>query len=676
MAPALPLPEVYGRQSLSMKHSPAPSTPHRLTLAGQWLVFALYRCVELALGLLPLQWVWYLGRGLGALGWLIARRYRALVMNNLRIAFGREKDEAWCRQTGRQHLMSLVANVLCGFKLPTMRQEKIRACVTAEGMEHLEAALVSGRPVLGLVCHMSCWEILAQLPDLCSFGRKPATIYQPLRNPFLNAHILRTRQRLGYTIFSRHEGFTGPMRHLKDGGTLGILIDQHTGDQGVWCPFFDRLASTTPVAAMIALRTRAEVVTLAVYDDGPARWRIVYGPVPPLAIEKPSFEDLTAQMNLAVEGLIRRQPHSWFWVHNRWKTPSPRLLIQGERRGIAYPQGYDPARLQPFELLVRSPNWLGDACMAFPAVRAIKTGRPDLRLTVFGPEKLRELWEAQPFVDAYIGKDHREGLFAVARRLRSCGTVFDSAVLLTNSTRSTLELWLSGIPRLIGYTGSLRSRLLRQKIREPRTTSGPQHHAERYLHIARTLGAPTTAPLLAPSPMPPSHDAAGSPRPLRLGICAGAEYGQAKRWPLDRFAQVIQQVSAARPGIHWEFYGAPGEAALGEQLSALVGPEVPHQNLVGKTRLRQLIDHLRQCHLLVTNDTGTMHLAAALGVPTVSIFGSTEPVLTGPLGPQHTVLRHQLPCSPCFQRTCPLGTYECMTRISPEQVAHSVLRAL
>ncbi len=660
-----------------MKHSPAPSTPRRLSLAGHWLVFALYRSIEFVLRFVPLRLVWYLGRGLGAVGWLVARRYRTLVLNNLRIAFGREKDAAWCQQTGRQHFMSLVANGLCGLKLPTMPQEKIRASVTAEGMEHLQAALVSGQPVLGLVCHMSCWEILAQLPDLCSFGRKPATIYQPLGNPFLNAHILRGRQRLGYTIFSRHEGFTGPMRHLKEGGTLGILIDQHAGDQGVWCPFFDRLASTTPVAAMIALRTRAEVVTLAVYDDGPAHWRVVYGPVPPLAVKKPSFEDLTAQMNLAVEGLIRRQPHSWFWVHNRWKTPKPRLLIQGEHRGIAYAPGYDPARLQPFELLVRSPNWLGDACMAFPAVRAMKAGRPDLRLTVFGPEKLRELWEAQPFVDAYVGKENREGLFSVARRLRTCGTSFDSAVLLTNSTRSTLELWLSGVPRLIGYAGSFRSRLLRLKIREPRTSGRPQHHAERYLHIARTLGAAATAlkPPPAPNPIPP-RAADGSLAPLRLGICAGAEYGQAKRWPLDRFAQVIQQVSAARPGIQWEFYGAPGEAALGEQLSALVGPDFPHQNLVGKTRLRELIDRLRLCHLLVTNDTGTMHLAAALGVPTVSLFGSTEPILTGPLGSQHTVLRHQLPCSPCFQRSCPLGTYECMTRLTPEQATQAVLSAL
>ncbi|MCA1963916.1 MAG: lysophospholipid acyltransferase family protein, partial [Prosthecobacter sp.] len=259
-----------------MKNAPDRPKHTGLESAGHWLAFALFRTVELGLKLLPLPVVWHAGRILGGLGWLLAGRYRGLVLNNLRIAFGRERDEAWRRDTGRKHFMSLFANVLCGLKLPTMTREQIQARVTLEGMEHMQAALASGKPVLGLVCHLSCWELLAQVPDLCSFGRRPASVYQPLRNPYLDAHILRRRERLGYAIFSRHDGFTGPMRHLKEGGSLGVLVDQHAGDQGVWCPFFDRLASTTPVAAMIALRTGAEVVTLAVYDEAPARWRVVY----------------------------------------------------------------------------------------------------------------------------------------------------------------------------------------------------------------------------------------------------------------------------------------------------------------------------------------------------------------------------------------------------------------
>lgn len=649
---------------------PTNDQPTRSQLARHWSVYMAFLTMEAVLKVLPITLIWHSGRVLGAVGWIVAGKYRRLVLNNLRIAFGQEQDEVWIKKTGRAHFRCLFSNMFCGLKLATMPREQIESRITLSGMEHMQAALNLKQPILGLVTHQSCWEVLNKLPGFCSFGRHAGVIYQPLRNPYMDAHFLRARQKHGYAIFNRHDGFIGPMKHLRDGGSLGILVDQHAGDQGVWSPFFDRLASTTPVASMVALRTRAVMVTLAVYDDGPARWRAAYGPGIPVTPES-TFESLTAQINQAVEALVRVQPHSWFWVHNRWKTPNPRFLLDRYRRGIAFEPGYDAARLKPFELLLRSPNWLGDACMAFPAMRAIKAGRPDLKLTVFGPEKLRDLWEAQPEVDRYIGKADKEGLFSVARRIRQTGIHFDTAVLFTNSTRSTLELKLAGIERLVGYSGSFRSRLLRQKISEPKAKGPPLHHTQRYLHIARVIGAD-----LSKTEQRAVGAESSTTGPLRIGICAGAEYGPAKRWPLDRFASVMKQVSAQHPDIEWVFFGAPREADSGEQLSALVGSEVNHINLVGKTKLAELIVKLRTCRLLVTNDTGTMHLACAEGVPTVSIFGSTEPVLTGPLGDLHTVLRHQVHCSPCFKRECPFGHYECLTKITPEQVARAVFKRL
>ena len=142
-------------------------------------------------------------------------------------------------------------------------------------LEHTHAAMQKKRPILYLVCHLSCWEILTQVPSLFVFDRKPATVFQPLRNPFLNALILRRRQKLGYTLFDRRDGFAGPMKHMNEGGCLGVLVDQHAGDHGIWCPFFDRLASTTPIAAMMAQRSRGVLMPLAIYDDGPGRWRMV-----------------------------------------------------------------------------------------------------------------------------------------------------------------------------------------------------------------------------------------------------------------------------------------------------------------------------------------------------------------------------------------------------------------
>lgn len=642
-------------------------------LVSQWLIYVCYRCMETVLAMLPLVFVWHIGRCLGLIAWFVAGKYRRLVVNNLRIAFGRERDEEWIQKTARQHFASLLANMLSGFKLTSMSAENILKRVTLEGMEHMQTALDSGKPVLGLVVHQSCWEILGQIPSLCSFGRKPATVYQPLTNPFMNAHILKGRERLGYAIFSRRDGFLGPVRHLREGGSLGVLVDQHTGDLGVWCPLFDRIGSTTPIASMIALRIKAMMVTLAVYDDGPARWRVVYGAVNPHPA-KYTFDSLTAEMNRYVEGMIRRQPESWFWVHNRWKTPNPKFLLRNYKRGVAFPQGYDQSRLQPFELLVRSPNWLGDACMAMPSVRAMKSGRPDVKITIFGPEKLRDLWEGQPEVSCYIGKEDKEGLMSVAKKIKATGVRYDVSILLTNSARSAFELRLAGIREMVGFKGAFRSKLLRYRVAEPLgQNSQPIHHVRRYLRIASATGAGRSEVLIK---NPKGGELTGMQQSLqRIGICAGAEYGPAKRWPLERYAEVIRSVSASHPEIEWVFVGAPKEAPMGEQLSSLVG-DVRHLNLVGKTKLSELMTELKTFRLLVSNDTGTMHLASALNVPTISLFGSTEPTLTGPLGPIHTVIRHRVSCSPCFKRECPFGHYDCLTKITPNEVREAVLTKL
>jgi lipopolysaccharide heptosyltransferase II len=563
------------------------------------------------------------------------------------------------------------ANFLCGFKLPLMREEQIMQRVEIHGRENIATYTAQSKPKLFAIVHLSCWELLAQLPASEIYGSAAGSIYQTLRNPFLDALVRKRREARGYQLFPKSEGFSQPLKFLREeNGALGVLVDQHAGDQGIWCPFFDRLASTTSLPGLLALRCKTPLLLMAVYNNGTARWRVVIQAPLQSGEAKPTAEGITAALCLRVENMIRLAPENWFWVHNRWKTPKPDFLLANYHRGVALPASYDIKRLQPFELIVRSPNWLGDACMAFPAVRALKLGRPDLRLTVLTPAKLSQLWSSLGTVDEVISKESKEGLLSVRKRIKSTGRHYDAGVLLTNSTRSTLEFWLAGIPRLAGYKGSLRSRLLHQRAPELPASQHSEHHAQRYMRLAEFCGAKTDLPQLWTT---------GTPRLaedgiVRLGMCAGAEYGPAKRWPMDRFAEVANQIGHMAPGIEWLLFGAPGEVGLGEQLSSMI--KVKHQNLVGKTGLDELIQKLLHCRLLLTNDTGTMHLAAALGVPTVSIFGSTEPVLTGPLGSKHTVLRHHVACSPCFQRECPLGHYECMQKITVSQATDAIVTEL
>ena len=182
--------------------------------------------------------------------------------------------------------------------------------------------------------------------------------------------------------------------------------------------------------------------------------------------------------------------------------------------------------------------------------------------------------------------------------------------------------------------------------------------------MAAVLGAPETQPAFPA----PSRERSSSGK-IKIGLCPGAEYGPTKRWLPERFAEAALLVAAHTP-VEWTIFGTVADAESAEKIASKLGESCV--NRVGKTSLEELISELRECRALLTNDTGTMHLAALLGVPVVAIFGSTEPRLTGPLGDGHRVVRHHVECSPCFLRECPID-FRCMNAVTAEEVANAVL---
>jgi heptosyltransferase-2 len=309
--------------------------------------------------------------------------------------------------------------------------------------------------------------------------------------------------------------------------------------------------------------------------------------------------------------------------------------------------------------------------MSVPAVRAIQEGRPDVHITIAAPAKIAPMWKLIPEVDVIIPLPEHS-LLRVVRLFRQ-QMPFDVAILFPNSLRVALESCLSGIPRRVGYRGHRRSWLVNQIVREPRKPGPLEHHSLRFLRIARGCGAETTSIEHRRSKVEvPNRPSTLKHQTSRIGLCPGAEYGPAKRWLPERFAEAAAKVSAQSP-VRWILLGTKNDAAVGQQIAAAIGDSCV--NRIGQTTLDQLINELRQCRLLLTNDTGTMHLAALLGVPVVAIFGSTEPLLTGPLGNGHIVLRHHVECSPCFLRECPID-FRCMKAVTSEEVADAVLCVL
>jgi lipopolysaccharide heptosyltransferase II len=636
-----------------------------------FVVYLLYRAGSAVAAALPLPFLFVFGEFLGICAWMFSGKYRRLATRNLEIAFANEKSRRELGRLVRRHFRRLGANLLCSAKLTQIPPEKILEHVEVENIESMAREFRAGVPVVLILSHLGTWEVFAQLmPKFVGFVRN-SSVYQGLGNPFIDKHVRRTRSQTGLELFDRRDGFEPVIELLRSGGGVGVLSDQHAGDHGVWTPFFRRLASTSPLPALLAKRTRAALIAAGVYTTGRARWRMVF--TERFDRAGASVAVLTSKINQVIEQQIRRAPEDWFWVHNRWKTPEPNFLLAHYKRGIYLPPGISGGDLKPFRILIRSSNWLGDAVMSVPAVRAIKNGRPDVHVTIAAPEKVTAMWKLIPEVDAIIPLPDTS-LPSVVKLLKQ-QMPFDVAILFPNSLRVALETWLSGIARTVGYQGHWRSRLVNQIVREPRKPGPPEHHSLRFLRIAGECGAETSnveRPTLNSQHPTGNQLSTVHYQPPKLGLCPGAEYGPAKRWLPERFAEAAAKITAQSSG-QWILFGTKNDAAIGEQIAAAIGDHCVNQ--IGQTTLDQLIAELRHCRLLLTNDTGTMHLAALLGVPVVAIFGSTEPRLTGPLGNGHIVLRHHVECSPCFLRECPID-FRCMNAVSADEVARAVLSML
>jgi heptosyltransferase II len=631
-----------------------------------WFTYLAMRAFWAVLARLPVRGVVFFARSVGKVGWWLAPRYRRLVIRNLSTAFGDTVSAADKAKIGREHFASLAANIAAGACLSRIPANRLTDWVAIEGLENLREAQAKGKGAIGLLAHLGNWELLARLsPGVfqCPCG----SIYQGLSNPYVDAWVRRERAAEGLELFERKEGFHGAMNVLRRGGIVGVLADQHAGDPGLWCPFFNRLASTSPLIATMALRTGAAVLGIALYTEPKGRWRLVIRPeVCPKLAETPAF---TAQLNGELEAMIRRAPADWLWSHNRWKTPKPRFLGIGGKRGVV-----SSTNLQPFRLLIRSVNWLGDAVMTVPAIRAIRKTRPDLEITVACQEKLAEFWKAVPEVNHVLALPKGSGIFAAASLFKKGS--FDAALVLPNSLRTGLEVWLARIPRRVGYAGHSRAWCLNQVPAEKRATSNAsetlRHQVHDYLDIAEFIGAQR----LEESDWVAERTAlpvAGGARPWRIAVCPGAEFGAAKRWFPERFAAVMRDVSEKK-FVQWVLVGVAKDAPAGAEIVAATNG-VNVENAIGRTGLAELIEILKKCDLLLTNDTGTMHLAAMLGLPLVAVFGSTEPLLTGPLGPRKMIVQHRVPCGPCFRRECHLD-FSCMLGVESAVVAEHVLELL
>lgn len=316
----------------------------------------------------------------------------------------------------------------------------------------------------------------------------------------------------------------------------------------------------------------------------------------------------------------------------------------------------------PERILVRAPNWLGDAVLSLPALRDLARSFPQARLEVLARPSVVELYGAVGEVHgARISTDTRGDAAAVRG---AC----DLGVLFTNSFGSALALRLGRVPERWGYATEGRGPLLTRRARVPAAVRG---RSQVYYYRAMLAGlglcvsARPDASLSAPAHWLEAADRLLGPGRF-VGLNPGAAYGAAKRWPAARFAAAGDAL-ARRTGARVAVLGSAAERPLAEEVAAAM--RAPARVLAGETRLAELVGVLARLDVLVTNDSGPMHVASALGTPVVAVFGPTDHRETAPAGPGPArIAREPVPCAPCGLRACPID-HACMRRVEAEQVA-------
>jgi heptosyltransferase-2 len=568
-----------------------------------------------------------LAAALGDLVFFCLPRRRRLVLSNLHHAFP-EKPAAWRRAIGRESCRRMIETGLLSLATPFLSESRLRKIISAS--PELVACYAEHRaaPSPTLICspHIAYWEAQTSMA-LVVPGPFPefGTIFRPLDNPAANEFVKRSRERFGIKLLSRKEGFAAALKILRRRGFVGLLFDQNAGLQGALATLFGRVCSTTELPGLMAEKFGARVY--GIFPHRRAFWRVEISVQ--LIASEGTAGSVTLALNRWLEDLLRSDDNlcaSWLWAHDRWRNqdiPEKRLRLEAKRNLLAADLRARGLAVAPrrTRIWIRLPNWLGDVVMAVPVLRALRLSRPDAELTLVAKQQFLPLLESWAIADRlHALPPDGPGYFAHFWRLRD--EYPDTWLLFTNSFRGDLEAWLTGCRQRFGLIRAGKPRpLLTHACRVPADFDEHTHHQlELWETFLRHFGL-----AVPPDRTPLSASGLRSPSSV-LGLIPGSENNPGKRWPVAHWRALIESLPAKR----FVLLGTASDAPIASAVAAGFDP-ARVENFAGRTDLLAFADQLRRCRLLVTNDSGGMHLANALGVPLVALFGPTNPVRTSPV---------------------------------------------
>ncbi|MDR3298547.1 MAG: lipopolysaccharide heptosyltransferase II [Candidatus Accumulibacter sp.] len=335
--------------------------------------------------------------------------------------------------------------------------------------------------------------------------------------------------------------------------------------------------------------------------------------------------------------------------------------------------------MEDFRALIVAPAWIGDTVMAQPLFMRLHRNIPGLRLDALASPWVAPVLGRMPEIAVIVDNPFTHGELAIGQRFRLGRQLarqnYRRAYILPNSAKSALLPFFAGIPERVGFTGEARYGLLNR--RHTLDADALPRMAERFAQLAQAPGSPLERPVAYPrlaasaEQLTETLNALGMERPRRVAVfCPGAEYGPAKRWPARHFAALADAL-ATRDYAVW-LLGSPNDRGIGDDIVSLARHAKP-RNFCGATTLAQAIDLIAASAFVVCNDSGLMHVAAALDRPLAAIYGSSSPDFTPPLSGRAAILALDLDCGPCFKRECPFGHLDCLNKLEPRRVLEACL---
>lgn len=531
-----------------------------------------------------------------------------------------------------------------------LRERGAAATVKKDGLSHLEPYQKSKRGYVLVYVQGFLTQVLQHLARIPHSNPIANVVFQPREDP--SAHI---------SVLERGHGLA-----------FEIPFFPTDEDEALLCEFFGELTAISLKASAFAVQAQAPVLPLWCRLEDNERLCLEIGP----ALEdRASANDLAQAIMDHFQSRIRTSPAEMDWEADCWHPPIQRLLPSRLAWHAASPPENALESIKPFRLLVRVPDSVREACLAIPAVRALKRGRPDVHLTVLTPSAMHPFWDLLEECDTCLDLEADPAHDRVS---------YDLGVLLNQEQKALAELAAHSIVRSVGMETHPVSEQLDEPLKMPRKLGPPEHRHRTYLRVAHRLGAEVVQDKRLRSPViqkrrQQKRGGQGKRRPSKsipvIGVAPDSNDGPSFAWPVERFMEVLK-LKAPGDKIAWRiFLNAESDLEPWEALRSELGPQ-KIKLIHGAGTIAEQLDVLANCSVVLANDNNYLHLAATVhGLPTIAIYGPSEPSETAPVSKNALTLRRHVECTPCFLSECPID-HRCLEEIPVEEVMEALDIAL